>query len=322
MLHYRRFLLSLFLLFFTFSSLEAEQYLIPPDENGQAIWVQDQFRIIYFVSGKHAVIQEDFNKNGLPDYVEDVFAQLKVAHHVFVELVGFMDPLQSSRYKKAKYIDIYIVTKSRDGNRGRANNTLHSANDLFDPWAKSLKIYISKEYLPQQNNTVAHEYFHMIQYGATHINTDWFREGQARWAENVVAIQKPIKADIDDIRAKLNDDQWLNRLYKKSYSAGKMLWIPLAQALPDNRAILLPHDDPILQTVYSDGTPVMKDFDFAGAEFMNMFLRHLTSYDDIVRRELNYPSWKKSQYRRNPANSPYIIKALKETIDTYMELKK
>jgi len=244
--------------------------------------------------------------------VEDIATQLQVAHHIFCNIFGFPDPLDSPRYSNLKYIDVRVFSASRlSGAHGLAFDASSPAADPEDLQARSLIIYILRDLDPKRNVTPAHEYFHQIQNGATYFKNSWYYEGMARWAEDALVIRAPVSADMQDLEESLRDEAWLDVLYKSGYGAARLLWIPLAEAV--NEDTNLPRDDPILNMTYTDGSPVLSDFRFAGARFMRSLLIRLGQADQQAFVEQGYQSWS-TQNRHDPANNGYIIEAILEEL--------
>lgn len=64
------FFLSLnFLFVFQLGSSQAQTdgILYPPDDNGRSIWKRTPFRIMFNLTGEHAVRPDDVNNNDIPD---------------------------------------------------------------------------------------------------------------------------------------------------------------------------------------------------------------------------------------------------------------
>jgi len=59
---------------------------------------EGRIRVVYQTEGLDAVRLDDRNKNGIPDQVEDVLTQTVAARLLFVELLGFPDPLKTERF--------------------------------------------------------------------------------------------------------------------------------------------------------------------------------------------------------------------------------
>ena len=284
--------------------------LLPLDKHGRYTWKREPFRIFFQIEGEHAVSSDDLNNNGVPDFIEDVATQLITARHVF-HVTGFPDPLLSQRYPEVKYIDVRIFSQSKMNNaRGLAFDETSSANDPAAPRARSLIIYVLKDIDPKKNLTPAHEYFHQIQNGISYFKNGWYYEGMARWSED--SLGSPTynnQVHLSSISDKLDDGNWLSDLFSKRYEAADMFWKPLVLSYPDS-FFKLPEDDLLLKNQYSDGTPVLKDYSFIGANFMKDLLFLLHEADKRTFMEMKYDKWSEKN-QRNPDNNPYIIQEIK-----------
>ena len=69
---------------------------------------EGRIRAVYRTEGRDAVRPDDINTNGVPDQVEDVLAQTVAARLLFVEVLGFPDPLQTERFRTAATLDIWF----------------------------------------------------------------------------------------------------------------------------------------------------------------------------------------------------------------------
>ena len=291
---------------------QSQGKLILQDDSGRSIWQVGRFRIFFDLSGEHAVATEDLNRNNVPDFVEDVAIQMNVAHHIYCDVIGFPDPLISARYINLRYIDVRIFGKSKMKGNGTAFDELSSARDKNDKKARSLVIYISRDINPRKNVTPAHEYFHQVQNGTSFFKNSWYYEGTARWAEDSIARIKPVEGNLEEIGKNLDEPEWLEKLYQSSYDGAGLLWRPLSYIFPDNTDHL-PQDDPILQSRYTDGSPVMQDFHFSGAAFVSRLFRRLGEVDKDAFIEQNYDDWSEKN-QRHYSNNAYIIKAVKDAI--------
>ena len=292
---------------------QGEELLLRYDsKTGRYTLQQDFFRIKYYVDGEHAVPAKDTNKNGIPDCVEDVARQLRVAHHVFCEISGFRSPLRSPRYPGLAYVDVSMLHRSRLRNvNGLAFDKAQSAGDPDNPSARAVVIAIAADLDPKNNVTPAHEYFHLIQNGMTYFKNTWFYEGMARWSEDALDIRKMAVPNQAAVAAMLENPAELAGLFAMSYNAAQKLWNALGNLCP-NASIALPVDDPILDLTYSDGTPVMKDRSFTGARMMREILAGFAAVEHEPFSKHQYGAWS-SAVRRDPRNNPYLVEAIRNT---------
>ncbi len=270
---------------------------------GPNVWEQGPFRINFLRTGKDAVPLRDIDGNGCPDVVENIARQLVTAHHAYVALSGFPDPFASPRYKGLEYILVFV--------RDRQHKILNGANGrAYDELRKGrLTLAVARHVDPIRNLTPAHEYFHCIQSGATYFKNTWYFEGLARWAEDVAAATPPVRGNADELRGLLTDPARTSALFRLSYKAAELLWRPLAALSDEENAPDLPADDPLLALRYTDGTPVMQDFSFAGAARMARLLRELDKADDAAFAAEDYETWSEAR-QRDPRNNRHILEAV------------
>ena len=268
-------------------------------------------RVFYDTKGEHAVQQKDTNKNKIPDQVEDIAKQTWVAYQIFIESLGFPDPLKSKRYKLAKSIDINILSKEVIGANGMAYDGLLEMNRNIDKkGVKTICFDVASSVLAQKNITPAHELFHLIQNGCTFFKTRWYTEGMARWSEHALE-----KGSIGGIKYKSNgpwpqNKDMLLKLYKMAYEAEFYIWNPLADK-SDSKGILPSNKIPkkVREMKYSDGSKILKDTRLKGALFMRDVLLELGKLDDLAYKELSYNKWSEVN-QKSLNNSPYIYQAI------------
>jgi hypothetical protein len=307
----------------------------------------DFFRIHYSLCGPHAVPRASGGGDDCPAQVEDVATQFLVAHHVFCDLAGFRHPLDSPFFPRRRYIDVYLFHQDILGghNKGRSFSVPAPANDSADRRAQASSIYLLRDFNVRHNVTPTHEYFHQIQNGMTRITNAWFYEGMARWSQEALHIQFPVpvtgrkagplmKKSLNHLPdppldypafhtpsyprqgppALLHDPAALKKILKESYHAAQLLWIPLANCLPDAEA-RLPVGDPLLRARYSDGTPVMQDHIFRGARFMRTVLEELEREQEAIYRKNRFRGGWTSKNRRDPRNDRYILEIVRSTAE-------
>lgn len=298
------------------SSLWADGELIAPDKHGRYIWKVDRFRIFFQKEGEHAVPETDVNNNGIPDFVENIAIQMQVAHHIFCNLVQFPDPLTSKRYSNTHYIDVRLFspTKMKEAN----GIAFDKASPSGEKRRRSLIIYISTKIDPKTNFTPTHEYFHQVQNGVTYFKNPWFYEGLARWSEDAVGDRGIIKSQDDqnkNIFKVLGNDQEMKLIFQGSYHVEQALWLPLIKSLTETK-YQLPKNDPILNTKYTDGSAVMKDFSFDGAPFIRRYLLTLGKASQNSYIKNNFDKWSEEN-QRSPLNNQYILQALEEAVESW-----
>ncbi len=288
--------------------------LFPPDVTGRGMWQQGFLRIIYYTDGEHAVPGEDADKNGIPDFVEDISKQLRVAHHVLCEISGFRNPLESTTDHHLEYVEAYIYSRGKlNGNAGVSYNKSSPALAPANPGARSLRIGIANDTSPRTSMTATHEYFHQIQNGMTNISNRWFYEGMARWSDDSLAERKSEIMNRADLIAMLEDPAEQAELFSMVYNAAPKLWIPLGNLCPQ-ASTTLPDNDPFLSLTYSDGTPVIKDRIFKGAAMMKAVLEGVAAVERTPFNTYRYGEWSRKN-KRNDKNNQYILGAVRQAVD-------
>jgi hypothetical protein len=275
---------------------------------------EGRIRVIYQTEGRDAVRPDDGNRNGIPDQVEDVLTQTVAARRLFVEVLGFPDPLQTERFRTASYLDIRFKGKDTGIRNGTAFDELQRSRGVpGDPTGTLCIAFCVVATLdPKTNVTPAHEYFHLIQYGVSYFKNKWYAEGTARWSERGLAAgalgpAKPLEA------WPLPSDK-ASELFAMSYDAATAFWNPLAArcdacaALPDGPAL-----EQLQAMTYTDGSPVLKDLHFAGWRFVRDVLLELGEADDIAYRELNHDRWSEAN-QFSPKNDVYILRAVEKVV--------
>lgn len=271
----------------------------------------DNIRVFYNTSGDHAVDPTDSNNNGVPDRVEDTAKQSWAAARIFIDTLGFPDPLESERYKEAKYIDVNLLARETITINGMAYDGLQKIGRSIDePGTRTICFDVATSVQPTKNITAAHEVFHLIQNGCTFFKTRWYTEGMARWAEHALK-----SGGVGETKYPLRgpwpqSDRNLNQLAQMAYESEFVLWNPLAK-LDDKRGII--PSKAVAQDVkdltYTNGEPVLEDMRLNGAEFMKEVLLELGKLDDTAFERLGYEKWSEPN-QKSLKNSPYIYKAI------------
>jgi hypothetical protein len=291
-------------------------------------------RVFYQTTGQHTVAPADTNANGVPDIVEDVLTQALAVEKFWLEGLGFPDPFASPRYAGAKHIHIHIHLRHRDtmpteSDRIRQKREVVSVNGRAysglmkrllpgdPPDSRGLRIDLATSVRPSRGSqTLSHEYFHLIQYGACYFRSAWLLEGMARWSEKGLgagALGSLGAFEVWPLR-----ETELEHLSGVAYHAATIFWNPLVRSvetatgddglLPDNAAIR-----ELKTWHYLDGRPVLGDDRFTGWRFMRRLLKELDAADDIAMREEGYETWT-SANQRSPRNTPHILRAIERTL--------
>jgi len=270
------------------------------------------FRILYAVAGTHAVIDTtDLNSNGIPDYVENVARQADFMRRALNSL-GFRDPLESSRYRAAKYIDISV----RD--IGASNGIAYDEPAVYpnvpiktNNCALLISISRSLAVFPGTWAVVGHELFHLYQNSYSMFKASWFMEGTARWSE--YAIRSGFANTVSTTPLPNSAQAMQTNVYSQSYPMA--FWDRLIQqvdASPDN-VIDLPAS--LTGATYVDGTPIMKDTYLKGAPFIQSLLQGLESESNVLTALNSWPTyrWQETD-QKDVIHDPRILKVIQRAV--------
>ena len=271
----------------------------------------DFIRVFYDTEGEHKIAIEDVNENRVPDQVEDVAKQTWAAHKIYVETLGFTAPLETDRYSKAKFLDIHFLSRKTLKLQGVAYDDLQLfKREMDEEGTRSICFDVSSGLQASSNYTPCHEYFHLIQNGATYFKNRWYTEGSARWAEHSIG-----KGGLGDMKYR-SKGKWPQtsdnqaELFEMIYDSEFYLWNPLAHLDDRNGKFDKKDVSSVVQKLkYANGEKVLKDFKLSGAEFMREVLVELGKADDVAFEELGYKKWSESN-QRSAKNSPYIYEAI------------
>lgn len=277
--------------------------------HAQQVLHVEKARIHYHTEGQHAVDAADSNENGIPDQVEDIMTQTLAARMMFVEVLGFPDPLATERFKTASFLDIHLRHKDVLKTNGVAYDELQRFNKPGDPKGTlSICFNVATSVKAPANLTPAHEFFHLIQHGVTFFKNRWFTEGTARWSERALGAGGLGPARI--LPAWPLPEARMAEVSAMAYEASEHFWNPLAARL-DKRGTL--PETPALEKLramrYTDGSPVLKDEELAGWQFIREVLLELGRVDDEAFRELGYDRWSEEN-QRSPRNDAFIFRAV------------
>ncbi len=273
----------------------------------------EEFRIFYALTGHDALPDPmDSNDNGVPDKIENIAIQLVVARSVYVDVMKLRHPLESPRYKDAKYVDVHVATMPLDPNakksNGQAGDAIINFNRPTDPEGgyPAITIDISND-LKFDNLTPAHELFHSFQYGYTMFKTSWFLEGTARWAEFA------LRAGAGQPGYLPKTKQEIQELFNAKYEASKF-WYTLASMSDTQGKLRIPIE--LRRTRYIGNTKtVIEDDVLYGSAFTKKLLESLDRTDDVASQENNLEpyGWKEAR-QRSAENNPYIWSATVEVV--------
>lgn len=275
------------------------------------IYRQGVFYVIYDTEGAAAVKSIDMNLNGVPDVVEDIATQLNAAREVFNDVFKFPDPLASDRFKNVTSIEIKIAAKSEMTAPGIAFAIIRK-NSLHDPNEQALQIKMSNAVNPHKSSTPTHEYFHLIQFGATYFRNKWFTEGMAQWSQDAVA--KTQYPDGRDVPQSLESLSAADELFRRQYTASKILWYPLAVNMGDKAKIPFAL---IRKYRYVDGTSVFHDNIIYGPNVMREVLRVMKSQEPLAVEQFggNTAKWRQKG-QRAVTNNKIMLECVREVYAT------
>ncbi|MEW6753956.1 MAG: MXAN_6640 family putative metalloprotease [Candidatus Latescibacterota bacterium] len=150
------------------------------------------FRVHFDRRGRHAVPVDDSDGNGVPDYVDRVAVAADSAWILEVETLGYRPPPGDSGQGGGSEYDLYLVQMSTVGGGQYygltypegAGTTSGSYIEIDNDFQEAT--YTSTRGLQAMRVTVAHEFFHAIQFGY-YQGTDgiWWQEAASTWMEDV-----------------------------------------------------------------------------------------------------------------------------------------
>lgn len=291
-------------LLFCFGFRLADQY--------QYIHQHGKFLILYNTSGEHALPsskQKDLNKNGVPDFIENIAIQLITADQLYQDVFSLRSPLNSPRYLKEEVAFIKVNMKNGMDFDGIAYDHVSRIQyqEQQKAWdAKTLVIDISNS-IKHTNHTPAHELMHLYQNGYTLFKTRWYTEGMARWVEAALAKGT---GKIGELPRTVEERQ--KQVFDQTYGAAKF-WTALAKAT-DQQEGKLDLEEKLLACVYTNGEPVIEDAYFYGAVLLKEVLEALDEEDNVVsRREGLKPYFWEEKRQKSADNNENIWKAIERT---------
>lgn len=270
-------------------------------------------RLTYHTEGQHAVDAADANTNGVPDQVEDILTQVRAARMLFVEVLGFPDPLKTERFREARFIDISFRHKDVLKMNGTAYDELQRYKKPGDPpGTRSIAFTVATSVKAPANLTPAHEFFHLIQYSTTYFKNRWFLEGTARWSERGLGAGDLGPARV--LSAWPLPEEQKKAVALMAYEASEHLWNSLAARM-DKEGVI--PDSPALKQLqamtYLDGTPVLRDLKLTGWAFIRDVILELGRIDDTAFRELDHDHWSEEN-QRSTKNEAYLFRAIENVV--------
>ncbi len=154
------------------------------------------FRIHYSATpgDTNAVPPADGDGNGIPDYVDSVMINLEFVRSFELNDIGFIAPPPDSAHGGNSKYDVYIQNMSLYG------QVVPETSIGDNPNSSETELNAYTSYMLIENNffgfantgyenirvTLAHEYFHSIQFGYDGFEALWLKEGTASWIEDEV----------------------------------------------------------------------------------------------------------------------------------------
>ena len=276
-----------------------------------AVYQQGVVYVIYDETGDKAVKNNaDINSNGVPDVVEDIAIQVNAAREVFKDVYNFPDPLESPRFKGVKSIEVDIDSKEVMKVNGQAYGGVRK-KAKHNPNESAIHIRVANTIDPHKNPTPAHEYFHLVQYGATYFRNAWYLEGMARWSED--SVSKRNYPSGSEIPATLKSKTAEEKIYQAKYKAAEMLWYPLAVNMDDKETIPA---NVVNKYKYVDGSAVFHDDVIYGANVMRDVLKAMKSKEEEAAAQFGgIEKWRK-EGQRNEQNNPYIMDSVRDVYNS------
>ena len=145
----------------------------------------------YVATTNDAPPMTDGNGNGRPDYVDTTFSTVSSVHDQFVS-AGYRSPKPDGTRGGSSATDVYIADIGDDGLYGYCTTDQNvPSQGPADAWAYCVvdDDYAANEFptntsIENLQVTVAHEFFHAVQFGYDFREDSWFLEGTAAWAED------------------------------------------------------------------------------------------------------------------------------------------
>ena len=270
------------------------------------VYILGDFRVFYTFNGEHALSLEnkvDLNENSIPDYVENIAQRLYLTKEVFINLLGFQDPLKSKRYKDVKYIDVHIMSSEKSS---AGDEIITFKYKIFNTKDKVISMQVRNN-LTKKTLTPSHEYFHILQNSYTMFKNRWYSESTARWSESIF---KKGAAKQDNLP---NSQKQIKELFDKTYSAegicGKLRYL-----CNTNNGVFKNKKD--LKTDIPSYPNLIEDSTVYGYKFIKVFLENLELMSDYVSkiRDFDEFDWDEKEQKSNE-NNIFILKALLKTIN-------
>ncbi|WOE40494.1 hypothetical protein [Acinetobacter chinensis] len=277
------------------------------------VYQLDEFRVYYsdLESSTQKLPQTaDINNNKIPDYVENIAIQAQSARDMF-KLAGFRSPLDSPRYKNSAE-SIAIFLQKTKGNGLAFEQAIRYPNMPIrtEKMPCSINIVISNnlEGFPGSWATVAHELFHLHQYGYAQFKSPWYMESLAFWAD------RSLKADLTRSTRNLpplpqSDTAIRQEIFGEAYTH---IWRRLFLI---NNSDVLKVPNNLLKRRYVGGSKVFLDNEWRGTHFVLTFMQNLEKESARVSAEKKWPlyNWKEED-QRSKEWDPLILQLIQKQL--------
>lgn len=254
--------------------------------------------------------QADLNNNNIPDYVENIAIQANATTDALSAL-GFTHPLESDRFKGvAEFIDIHVVTLN--GNGVAYEMATKYVNKPIKDGKCTLILQVRNNIEGFPGNywtTVAHETFHLYQYGYDQFKGGWYLEGMTNLMERLLRLGTQGGNGLTPLPN--TQAQLETSVYAVPYNE---MWHRLA-VLSDKTGGQLNLPSELLNRTYIDGSKVFKDEKLKGHAFIKTVLENMRLKTDqlSIERGWNKHNWAEND-QISPANRPYMLKTIQDTM--------
>ena len=163
-------------------------------------------RLHYTTSGYHAVNNSDINENNIPDYIDSVAIVFKNVTNTLHNKMGYLLPPSDGHYSSirdkggSEHYDVYIRNLSsryygyvqpEEFAQGNGDNEQSTILKEVNAFTSYMAIRNNYKNFPLNNLnalkvTIAHEYYHAIQFGYDGWEKPWLLESSAVWMEEEI----------------------------------------------------------------------------------------------------------------------------------------
>lgn len=319
--------------------------------------------ITYFIDGPWALPSiTDVNNNNIPDVIENTARAINIVRHIWHTLYGYQDPLNSQVFIEShgyryRSIQVNFIPTSYNGKTYKTvAGSAHFSSHIkaADGNEHSLLLTFNQDKVASLNGQkiaalVAHEYFHLIQYGYIAITNGMYLEGMARWAQDLFSSLPhklnpkmnfykdgkcfdnstyafqirpediiPLLENSTNLTNGINTQftpNYISAIEAQLYSNAFCIFYPIAY-LKRTDSDVLP-DDVVNNGIAVDGTPFFKDKYLYGATAMKNFF----SCMQLAQRKIMDKHGYTKAYdlfinlvNKSDENIPYIKSCLREVL--------